>query len=539
MTSTTQLTPLHYETPTVTLEVMAAEAGISQWSETPIVKVWRFQIQIRSSMTADSIIAIRGDRDALMALQQAVQSYIHATLTHSTVAAPAPLPSPLHLDNTPHLEAAGLTRHRLYLGNVVAASGEQTITLGAIQLGDLGTVFDQMESQVRLLPVELVPVQRQRWRSRPLRQWRQWGAIAASTVAAVGLTTTLWSTYQTNREMAETAVEPQLADQEVLPSPPSSRQEAPSRSAEASRPQDILGPNLPDADATDEDIAEASTSDRAEDAVTDIAPAAPTTSTTSPARPKQTRPRPSSSSPREAAPSKPTSEASVTAETSPEAPEPSTITGSQAPTTEPTESALAEAEAPPPLTADSAAPSEPALVPGPTDSISSSEVAMNEGPTDDVATDDRAIAAIPPVTADADESVADEVIEGLAANESVMNEDSLSGPARAPAPVNSDTQRSANASSLSTEADLAALAATIETQWEPPTDLDTPLTYTLQLATDGTLTAIVAEDDIADRYRDRAGLPDLDTQLGLMSERRQIQIRLYPSGDVQVVPVLP
>jgi len=205
MTSTTQLTPLRYDTPTVTLEVMTREAAVSQWSDKPVVQVLRYQLQIRDLSGEAEPIEIRGDRTSFLPLVQAIETYVQAQLSNG---GDRPRPAA-----PPYLAAQGLTQHTLQLGRDRTTTGQSQITLGAIQLADLEQVLDELNRAVRPLPVSLGATRQQ-------RPWRQWGATAAGLVAAVGVTTVLWPNYQSQQGL-ETAQPGPTADQETALSPDS------------------------------------------------------------------------------------------------------------------------------------------------------------------------------------------------------------------------------------------------------------------------------------------------------------------------------
>ncbi len=205
MTTTTQLQPLRYNSPTVTLEVMTKAAAVSQWSDKPIVQVLRYQIQIRDLNDETTPIEIRGDRTTFLPLVQAVETYVQSQLGDSSALPQTQIP--------PYLEAQGLTQHTLYLDRDRTPSGPSQITLGAIQLADLEQVLDDLNQAVRPLPVSLVAAHQR-------RPWRQWGATAAGLVAAVGVTTVLWPNYQSQQSL-ETAQPVPTTDQETALSPDS------------------------------------------------------------------------------------------------------------------------------------------------------------------------------------------------------------------------------------------------------------------------------------------------------------------------------
>ncbi|WP_204137580.1 DUF4335 domain-containing protein [Halomicronema sp. CCY15110] len=236
MTSTTQLTPLRYDAPTVTLEVMTRAAAVSQWSDKPVVQVLRYQLQIRDLSGELTPIEIRGDRASFLPFMQAIEAYVQAQLGGDR---DRPAPSP-----APYLEAQGLTQHTLHLGRDRTTAGQSQVTLGAIQLADLEQVFDDLNQAVRPLPISLVA-------ARQRLPWQQWGAAAAGLVAAVGVTTVLWPSYQSQQGM-ETAQPVPSADQETALSPDLSPKD---RTSPKDDPTDA--PASDSADGTDESPAAA------------------------------------------------------------------------------------------------------------------------------------------------------------------------------------------------------------------------------------------------------------------------------------------
>ena len=238
MTSTTQLTPLRYDSPTVTLEVMARSAAVSQWSDKPVVQVLRYQLEIRSLEDSGQPVEIRGDRDSFLCLIEAVQTYIQSQL----VGEPSDMGD--RGADQPYLVPEGLTRHTLHLGPLQTTTGAATVSLGALQLTDLGDVVDQLDTQVRPLPVSLAAVARR-------RPWQQWSTVAAGMVAAVGITTALWPLYQ-SQPSGDTALQAP-ADFETAPATPEnqvpSRPDAPTDEADAPAAVADAEPVAPTAEA--------------------------------------------------------------------------------------------------------------------------------------------------------------------------------------------------------------------------------------------------------------------------------------------------
>lgn len=208
MTSTAQLTPLRYDSPTVTLEVMAREAAVSQWSDKPVVQILRYHLQVRDLSDAAAVIEIRGDRASFTPLMASVQHYVQAQLTGETGVDASPL-------NAPYLVSDSLTQHTWHLGNTQTSAGETRVRLGTVQLVDLEAVLDQLNDAVRPLPVPLMSTPQR-------RPWRQWGTAAAGLVAAVGVTTALWPNYQSQQRL-ETAQEAPSIDTEISSPVPDSQ----------------------------------------------------------------------------------------------------------------------------------------------------------------------------------------------------------------------------------------------------------------------------------------------------------------------------
>ena len=513
MTSTTQLTPLRYETPTVTLEVMAREAAISQWSDRPVVQILRFQLQVYPLAGEVPPVDICGDRDEFWALHQAVQAYLHDHLTEN---------QEIPRDRAPHapyLSAEGLTRHVLHLGSLKANEGEATtVMLGAIQLADLGDVLEQLDTQVRPLPMALTSSVRR-------RPWRQWGTIAASVIATVGLTTTLWPIYQSQQEVSETATEAPLADQQVVTAPPS-----PERLESASPPETV---ELPE----DEPAETAATTDNTDASEANREPAEVGPQVLPEATPKANLPNSASLPSSEAAEPKPASE--------PASSEPAQANDSQLGPPSPEAAPIPQSPAPsaptagPEIVADSEVGDLPAddgletssgenvAATSPAEADTPSQAAIAAGSSAASISQRGAERASEPTPNDSLDSFEDDTSESFALPAERTASPSLEA---APAPT---------LEASATAPNLATLNAEITEQWDPPANLDRTLTYTLTLKADGTLAAILPADDLADRYRDRAGLPSVGAQIVLPGGAQRIQVFLSPDGTVQVFPIAP
>jgi hypothetical protein len=359
MTSTTQLTPLRYDAPTVTLEVMTREAAVSQWSDKPVVQVLRYHLQIRDLSGEQTPIEIRGDRASFLPLTQAVETYVQAQLGG---AHDRPQPT-----STPYLEARGLTQHTLHLARDRTTAGQSQVTLGAIQLADLEQVFDDLNQAVRPLPISLIA-------ARQRHPWQQWGAAAAGLVAAVGVTTVLWPDYQSQQGL-ETAQPVPSADQETALSPDSSAEDSaspPDAPAEtpAEAPASGSAETTDEPPAADEPSAIAPAAPRSQPETNDNSAAAPATP-----RPSAPTPAPTADAGAGAAPAAdnapgdgsptPTPEAAPESQSQTDLSPPAPATSAAMPTQPPTDTEAAEPTAETAETFSDTAPQRGAIAPTP------------------------------------------------------------------------------------------------------------------------------------------------------------------------------
>ncbi|MEM6837922.1 MAG: DUF4335 domain-containing protein [Cyanobacteria bacterium P01_C01_bin.120] len=475
MTSTTQLTPLHYTAPTVTLEVMAREAAVSQWSERPVVQILRYQIQIRSLNEAEPPVELQGDRDSFLPLMQAVQTYVQQQLSGEELARD-------RHPNGPFLEPHGLTRHTLYLGTGRTQSGAPSIALGAVQLADFEQVLDQLGTTVRPLPVTLVPTSQR-------RTWRRWSAIAASMVAAVGISTTLWSNYQP-QSGTETALEAPTADSAPTPSleeGPGTGAPQPEDSADESAAAVVpeTAAESTDADSSPSPSAKPPvdssplTNRRAKTRATSPAASVPTDETLSAEAPRDEQPPPEIAD----------DEAVATEDAAPTAAPPQS-TGA------PVESARTRQP-----------PAAPEIVSAPADRAPAPAAEAPTAPA-------RSAGA-----ADADAQIAETFSDNLP--------ESLTPPGASPPPPEPPAVLEPLPGSR------ADLMQQVRDRWTPLADLEQMLTYTLTFAPDGTLIEVLPADTQAANYLDQTGIPPIGSQWLATDEPQQILLLLYPDGNVE------
>lgn len=524
----TQLTSLRYETATVTLLVTARETAISQWSPLPVVQVLRYHLVIREVEGDELLAEMRGDRTSFLSLVDAVQHYIQAQLTPTatfpTVIAPTDAPIATVSDSEFRLEPQGLTRHTLHLGSLGTIAGNHEVILGTAQLADLGDVFDQLEAQVRCLPVSLVGEQR--------RPWRIWGTAAAGIVAAVGMTTSLWPLYQ-SQQLTETAFEAPVSDQSIPESAASSELEqaiAPEESeadlAESEADLEGTDETLPPSDETPNTATEPIA--KPEDAVaSDIVKQLPRSRPT-PAPPdfeisrSQTKPsdNPESSISQPPAPAArpPETRSPVPAARSPE------TRSEEGSSDSPNEAFQLEEFALNPSIDQTSTPGSGSVGDRPEESTESSEVPREPTfPTTRRSGTPHSAPGLP--TEDADSPAREAMPNSGRPNSAETMDATPAMPLSLPDTVES-----------SSRLDLETLTTQLTEAWRPPDALNQPIAYRLTLAPDGSITQIESEDDLAEQYRDRASLPALGTLILLPGTPSQVCIRLYPDGSAEAFP---
>jgi hypothetical protein len=82
------------------------------------------------------------------------------------------------------------------------------------------------------------------------------------------------------------------------------------------------------------------------------------------------------------------------------------------------------------------------------------------------------------------------------------------------------------------------LARALEQQWRPPADLSDPLRYSLTLAPDDTVVALVPLNEISATYQTTPTLPLPGTIIpGVAGESTvTVEVQFLPTGAVVVVP---
>ncbi|MCW6037841.1 DUF4335 domain-containing protein, partial [Spirulina subsalsa FACHB-351] len=197
-----------YAPPTCTLEIWATRSPLSKFQKRPIVKNLQFQLRFDDPRRMqDEQIILKGDRQQLDLLCDTVTTYIQNILLPAPVpaalrAAPSsPAPTPLNPSQLPFLRPQGLLQHELFLGTLLSPS--TSVPLSTTQLFDLGTVLDQYQAEIDLLP---------RLSSSSSTIVPAWAKTAAFLIIASGVTMTLYLNQQAEQQRQTSISIPELQD---------------------------------------------------------------------------------------------------------------------------------------------------------------------------------------------------------------------------------------------------------------------------------------------------------------------------------------
>ncbi|WP_066381940.1 MULTISPECIES: DUF4335 domain-containing protein [unclassified Anabaena] len=204
-----------YTPPTCTLEVMAQSSALSRWLLKTVLKQLTFELRFDDpQLPEEHKLIIRGDRDQLEALCDAVTSYVQELLQQSpenfwlsfsglqdstkvskdtelTDFQQTPLlakTSKSFTSPTPgtkiYLESNNYLTHNLYLGSLANQASASVVQLSLLQLFDLATALDEYAADVTTLPDFN--------QSSSIVNWPSWVPVAAMLVIGVGLTPLTW-----------------------------------------------------------------------------------------------------------------------------------------------------------------------------------------------------------------------------------------------------------------------------------------------------------------------------------------------------------
>ncbi|MGD1906056.1 MAG: DUF4335 domain-containing protein [Leptolyngbyaceae cyanobacterium] len=180
--ATIELTHYRYETPTAKLTVAGRSLAISQWSDQPVVQPMRFQLTVHGPERDP--IEISGKQADLIALKTLVQGYLQGGVGQAA--------QPV-TESGLTLAPEGIHHHRLTLGPLSSDPAISHLVLSTLELSDWIDLFDQLEGQVRCLPVPLNPAARR-------SPWQQWSSLAAVFIVSVG-TVAVWPYLNRDRSL--------------------------------------------------------------------------------------------------------------------------------------------------------------------------------------------------------------------------------------------------------------------------------------------------------------------------------------------------
>ncbi|MEH1765169.1 DUF4335 domain-containing protein [Nostoc sp.] len=206
-----------YTPPTCTLEVFAQSSPLSRWMGKTVLKHLSFELRFDDPrLPEENRIPIRGDREQLEALCDAVTSYVQQFLQQSpesfwvsfsaTQQLSTALDEPelksstqtLNAFNTQipganiHLEPSSYLTHNLFLGSLANYSSGPVIQLSLLQLFDLASALDEYSTDVMALPTLNNT-------SSTLR-FPTWAPIAAVLVIGIGFLPVTWQYANNLRE---------------------------------------------------------------------------------------------------------------------------------------------------------------------------------------------------------------------------------------------------------------------------------------------------------------------------------------------------
>ena len=209
--------------PTCTLEIMGHKSPLSRWKKQAVFKKIQFKLRFDDPREPTSKqITIRGNQQDLLQLQTAVNYYIQE---HLSASFQLPTGNPVKLqaeaklrDNHPCLKPQGLVHHKLYFGSLIHDSNVNNIKLSTVQLFDLVTAMEAYQAKIATLP------ETKQSASHSKKIIPLWGGIAATAIAAIGITTILIkSPWQQNIASSPESQSPPAAEipelDEIIPPP--------------------------------------------------------------------------------------------------------------------------------------------------------------------------------------------------------------------------------------------------------------------------------------------------------------------------------
>ncbi|MBE9205011.1 DUF4335 domain-containing protein [Nostoc sp. LEGE 06077] len=235
-----------YTPPTCTLEVLAQSSPLSRWMGKTVIKQLSFELRFDDPrLPEERRVVIRGDRDQLEALCDAVTSYVQeflqqspesfgigfATPQDSTTTSDDSGLSDVHQSSLStqtlksftsdiprakiYLEPSSSLTHKLHLGSLASQASSPFIQLSLLQLFDLASALDEYSADVMALPALN--------NTSSVIRFPAWTPVAAVLVLSVGLlplTVQYANSYRQNQPT--TANKNTSTESDVALAPPSS-----------------------------------------------------------------------------------------------------------------------------------------------------------------------------------------------------------------------------------------------------------------------------------------------------------------------------
>jgi hypothetical protein len=534
-----------YTPPTCTLEVLAQDSPLSRWMGKTVLKQLSFELRFDDPrLPEESRLPIRGDRDQLEALCDAVTSYVQEFLQQSpesfwlSFAGPQdsskvaddsqltdfpPISLPVRtqtLQSFPsqfpptkiYLEPSSYLSHKLFLGSLANQTSGPVIQLSLLQLFDLATALDEYSADIMALPTL------EHTRS-SVASFPAWAPVAAVLVLGVGLLPITWQyVNQTKSSQQQVAKTPTTESDQIalqaLPSP------SPNPQTGLTPPDTLALPPIPPAGSIQPSPAPLATTE-----------ANPANIPNSPLlnNPALSQPQPNTTA-NSPTPNLPTSGSGliIPPATSPNL---SNIPQLSAPITSPNQ----------PTTATK--PNPKTTIPG---AISQAEIDLpnrRELPSSlsgSRSTVSPNISTAPPLPTIPNERVSKlqgDSNSGSTTSSARSSQQQLVGRLRAqstPSPTEVSTD-----STLFDTPQVAEARQYLQQRWRPPTGFNQTLEYSLMLGVDGTVERILPLNKAARDYVETTGMPNIGEPFVSPNRYgRNVRLRavLSPGGKVQILP---
>ncbi len=226
-----------YTPPTCTLEVFAQSSPLSRWMGKTVLKHLSFELRFDDPrLPEEQRVPIRGDREQLEALCDAVTSYVQQFLQQSpesfcvsfsdtqessTALSEPELKSSIKTLNSfstqipggnIRLEPSSHLTHNLFLGSLANHSSGPVIQLSLLQLFDLASALDEYSTDVMALPT---------LNSTSTLRFPAWAPVAAVLVLGVGLLPLTWqyaNNIRQNQQQTAKTADPEAVKTALEPS---------------------------------------------------------------------------------------------------------------------------------------------------------------------------------------------------------------------------------------------------------------------------------------------------------------------------------